>query len=138
GSQLGRRGVVGRLGGGGARGRGASERGGGKGRPGSEGQPSDTARRARASERDDEDRVRSVNVYGWDGNQLTSLFVNNQGARGMSTSPGWDGDRLGFSGTVDIAGYHTATTSTLTRRGRARLRRPRRTGDFAAETSCKK
>src|SRR5262249_28476507 len=108
--------------------RGGGARGGGRGRPGGGGQRSDTARGARGSEGDDEDRVRSVNVYGWDGNQLTSLFVNNQGARGMSTSPGWDGDRLVFSGTVDIAGYHTATTSTLTRRGRARLRRPRRTG----------
>src|SRR5262249_49002755 len=129
---------VARLDGRAAKGPRASERGRGKGRPGSEAQPSDTARRARASERDDEDRVRSVNVYGWDGNQLTSLFVNNQGARGMSTSPGWDGARLVFSGTVDIAGYHTATTSTLTRRGKRELVLSARTGDFAAETSCKK
>ncbi len=84
------------------------------------------------------EKVRSVNVYGWDGTQLVSTFMNNQGARGTSTSPGWDGDRLVFSGTVDIAGYHTATTSTLTRRGKRELVLSARTGSFAAETTCKK
>lgn len=84
------------------------------------------------------ERVRSLNVYGWDGDKLTSTFVNNQGARGTATSPGWDGDRLVFTGTVDIDRFHTTSTTTLVRRGKRELALSARTGGFAAETTCKK
>ena len=84
------------------------------------------------------ERVRSVNVYGWDGGHVVSLFLNNQGARGVSTSPGWSQDSHVFSGTVEMAGHRTETTTTVTRRGKRNMAMVARTGGFAAETTCRK
>jgi hypothetical protein len=86
------------------------------------------------------ERVRSVNLYGWDAGQsrVVSLFLNNQGARGESTSPGWSQDSLVFSGTVELGGHRTETTTTVTRRGKREMAMVARTGGFAAETTCRK
>jgi hypothetical protein len=84
------------------------------------------------------ERVRSVNVYGWDGDHVVSMFLNNQGARGVSTSPGWSQDSLVFTGTVDLDGHQTQTTTTVTRRGKREMAMVARTGGFAADTTCRK
>ena len=84
------------------------------------------------------ERVRSVNLYGWDGSRVVSMFLNNQGASGVATASGWSENSLVFTGTVELGGHKTESTTTVTRRGKREMGMAARTGGFAAETTCRK